>query len=390
MKIQGERLKRSLLELADLGRNEEGINRLTYTQEYWRSCDYVIKCMKDAGMKVKTNAVGNLIGTYPGRTERKIVVGSHIDSVRNAGMFDGCLGVMAAIEVIQTLRDAGVVLNHSIDVAAWAEEEGLVIGGLFGSTAYCGLSYPDAWKDKIESLGISGQDILDCCVKEPVDYSVELHVEQGGILDQRQKEIGVVTAIFAIRRYKVVIEGTANHAGSTPMYLRDDALIKAAGLIARLPSLVHEIDEEMVGTIGRLEVMPNFVNTIPGRVELALELRAAREETLDLAYERIMEEFSDRISSVEQTMVQRGYQMDEKVRDAIWEAAASLGLKTMDIASGAAHDTIILAQITKPGMIFVPSVNGVSHSDKEWTNWKDAANGAEVLLNTISLLDKNG
>lgn len=388
MQINRERLRQRLETLAELGRNDAGINRLTYTKEYWNSCDYVMQCMREAGLRIKTNAVGNLIGTYCGQTERKLTVGSHIDSVRNAGMFDGCLGVIAAIEAVQTLREDGIVPQHSIDVAVWAEEEGLVIGGLFGSMAYCGLPHPKKWDSKIKSLGIPVKDIAACRVQEPVDYSIELHIEQGGVLDREKQEIGVVTAIFAIRRYRVVISGTANHAGSTPMYLRDDALVKAAALVARLPELVREIDREMVGTIGRLEVSPGLVNTIPGRVELDLELRAIREETLERAYTRLTDEFADCIASITPTMVQQAYPMDETVRAAIWQAADALELKTMDIASGAAHDTMALAQITRAGMIFVPSVNGVSHSEKEWTNWRDAANGAEVLLHTLLLLDE--
>mgnify|MGYP001336217471 CR=1 FL=1 len=139
VKINPERLKQSLEALADLARTPEGINRLTYTDAFWRSCDYVAEKMREAGMTVKTNAVGNLVGTYEGKSRRKIVMGSHIDSVPNGGMFDGCLGVMAAIEAIHTLHDAGIVPEHSIDVVAWAEEEGVVINGLMGSLAYCGL-----------------------------------------------------------------------------------------------------------------------------------------------------------------------------------------------------------------------------------------------------------
>lgn len=388
MKIQADRLKQGLLELAELGKNEEGINRLTYTEEFWKSNAYVAQKMREAGMRVRTNPVGNLIGSYAGRTARRIAVGSHIDSVRNAGMFDGCLGVMAAIEVVRTLNEHGVVLNHTIDAAAWAEEEGLVIGGLFGSLAYCGLPYLEGWKTKIRELGITPQDIEECRAEGPVDCSVELHIEQGGVLDEKKKDIGVVTAIFAIRRYKVIIEGTANHAGSTPMYLRDDAMVKAARLIGRFPALVHEVDEEMVGTIGRVEVKPNFVNTIPGRVALDLEMRAVKEESLDCAYTKVIQEFSDIITSITPTMQERGYRMDETVRAAIWDAAADLGMRTIDIASGAAHDTVALAQITKPGMIFVPSVDGISHSSREWTDWDDVTNGANVLLQTILKLDQ--
>lgn len=388
VKINPQRLKTSLTELADLARTPEGINRMTYTKAFWDSCKYVTQLMEDAGMTVRSNAVGNVVGTYPGKTQRKLVIGSHIDSVPNGGMFDGCLGVMAAIEAIHTLHEQGIQLEHSVDVVAWAEEEGVVISGLMGSLAYCGLPLTPIQLEKIGDYHITLEDIQACKVQEPVDYSLELHIEQGGVLDQTKEDIGIVTAIVALKRYRVVIEGVANHAGTTPMPLREDALVKAAAIFQRMSTLVQEVDPEMVGTIGHVEIEPNAVNVVPGRVSMIWEFRAVKEESLEIAFERLKGEFQDIIASITPIQYERAYHMDETAMEVIEQASKELGLRTRKMPSGAGHDTMCLAQITRPGMIFVPSVGGISHSCKEWTHWEDVTNGANVLVNALLKLDQ--
>lgn len=385
--INPGRLHENLTKLADLARTEGGINRLTYSEAFWRSCDFVAEKMREAGMTVRCNSVGNVIGTYPGVSERRIVMGSHIDSVPNGGMFDGCLGVMAAIEAVQTLYEQGKTLRHTVDVAAWAEEEGVVISGLLGSLAYCGLPLAPVHREKMGAYGITMEDVAACKVEGPLDYSLELHIEQGGILDTEKTDIGVVSAIVALKRYVLEIEGCANHAGTTPMYLRDDALVKAARFIQRCSEIAPEIDREMVITVGHVEVTPNAVNVVPGRVRLTLELRAVEEQSIQQAYDRLMEEFAGVIVSSKLTQQERAYRMDMQVMEAIRRSGEELGLSTREMVSGAGHDTMSLAQITRPGMIFVPSVGGVSHSRDERTEWKDVINGTNVLLHTLLRLD---
>lgn len=377
-----------MTKLADLARTEGGINRLTYSEAFWRSCDFVEKKMRDAGMTVRRNAVGNVVGTYPGASERRIAIGSHIDSVPNGGMFDGCLGVMAAIEAIHTLHEQGKTLEHTVDVAAWAEEEGVVISGLLGSLAYCGLPLAPIHREKMGAYGVTMEDVAACQVAGPLDYSVELHIEQGGILDTEKTDIGVVSAIVALKRYVMEIDGCANHAGTTPMYLRDDALVKAAKFIQRCSEIAPEIDREMVITVGRIEVAPNAVNVVPGKVRLTLELRAVEERSIQEAYDRLMEEFAGVIVSSKLTQQERAYRMAPQVMEAIRQSGAELGLSTREMVSGAGHDTMSLAQVTRPGMIFVPSVGGISHSPNERTEWSAVTNGANVLLHTLIRLDR--
>lgn len=254
MTVNGQRLQAHLEALADIARTPDGICRLSYSDSFWKSNAYVAQLMREAGMSVTTNPVGNVVGTYPGRSPRKITIGSHIDSVVNGGIFDGCLGVLAGIEAVHTLSEKGIVPEHSIDVVSFAEEEGIVITGLIGSRAYCGLPPTEPVLEKMGEFGFTLQDLAEAKYTGDIDYSLELHIEQGGVLESQKKDIGVVRSIIALRRYIVEFAGVANHAGTTPMTLRNDALVKAARFIMRVRQVVMETDPHMVGTVGHLEV----------------------------------------------------------------------------------------------------------------------------------------
>lgn len=387
--INAGRLEKRLTELAELARTETGINRMVYSDAFWRSCDYVEEAMRGAGLSVRRGGLGNVVGTCPGETARRLVMGSHIDSVPDGGMFDGCLGVMAAIEVMETLREAGVRLRHTVDACAWAGEEGVVVSGMPGSWAYCGAALSRDQLRQLAAYGVTEEDVEACRAEGPVDAALELHVEQGGVLESEGMEIGVVRAIAGLERYRLEFSGQANHAGTTPMSLRDDALVKAARFICRCRETAAETDPEMVITVGRVEVSPNAVNVVPGHAELTLELRAEREASIERAFRTLTGEFEREITSC--VLVQRDpvCPMDRGIMDAAGQAGEALGLKVREMVSGAAHDTMALARIARPGMIFVPSVGGISHNPAERTEWQDAANGANVLLHTLLRLDKD-
>lgn len=386
--INAERIRQQLEALADLAREEQGICRLAYSESFWKSNAYVAELMRAAGMQVQTSPVGNVVGTYPGKKASRIVVGSHIDSVINGGMFDGCVGVISGIEAVRTLHEHGITPEHTIEVVSFAEEEGLVIAGLVGSRAYCGLPPTPVMIDKMGQFGITQSDFAKAKCPEPIAFSLELHIEQGGVLEREQTPIGVVSAIIALKRYLIEFSGVSNHAGTTPMPLRDDALIKAARFIQRVQEVVTRTDPEMVGTVGWVKVEPNAVNTIPGKVQLTLELRALDEASIEQAFQELTAEFENEISACELTMQQPCYRMDEAVRQAIRDASSELGLQFRDMGSGAGHDSMSLAQVTRAGMIFVPSIRGISHSYQESTSWEDIANGANVLLQTLQKLDQ--
>ena len=382
-------VEQNLNDLAKIAETPTGICRLAYSPAFWKSNAFIEKLMKEAGLAVSTSKVGNVVGTLKGENSHKIAIGSHIDSVVNAGKYYGCLGVLGGIEVVSALKREGYTPKHSIEVCAWAEEEGLTIAGLVGSRAYCGLEPTEVMKEKMHDFGFDETDFSHAKSSDPIDFSLELHIEQGGVLESRQIDIGVVSAIIAQKRYWVEFEGVANHAGTTPMTLRSDALVKAARFITRTSEIVREIDSNMVGTVGRIEVFPNAVNTVPGKVGLTLELRSLNERSIALAYEKLMSEFRSEISSISLTMEQPSYQMDPAVRAAIHRAAELSGCSACDMGSGAGHDSMSLAQVTRAGMIFVPSVKGISHSREEKTLQADVRKGVQVLYNTVKLLDAN-
>lgn len=388
--INLERLKDDLLELARIGKTDTGINRVAYSNEFWAACLLVKQKMTAAGLAARIDAVGNVIGVLQGKTERRIVTGSHIDSVPNGGMFDGCLGVMAALEAARTLKENGIVLKHTLEVIAFAEEEGVAIGGLLGSKAYAGLPFTEKQTSLMpQVIGISPWQARTCRHPAvPIDYFVELHIEQGGILEAEKVDIGVVEAIVGIRRYEIHFSGVANHAGSTPMYLRNDALLKAARFIERINELVWQTDTSMVGTVGSIRVKPDTCNIIPGSAELILELRGVRDDLLDKVQKTLKEEFMPFGMEIRQTFCQPPVMMSQAVQNAVRLAASSLELKSLSMVSGAGHDTMSMAEISASGMIFVPSSGGISHSMDEWTDWQDAGRGADTLLRTLIELDK--
>ena len=386
--INARRLEKRLCELGSLARTETGINRLVYSDAFWQSCDYVERAMEEAGLSVRRGKLGNVAGSLPGETDRRLVMGSHIDSVPNGGMFDGCLGVIAAIEVMETLREQGLRLRLAVDVCAWSGEEGVVVSGMPGSAAYCGLPLTEGQMEQLAAYGVGPEDVAQARAAGPVDASLELHIEQGGALESEGMDIGAVRAIAGLERYAVTFTGQANHAGSTPMVLRDDALVKAARFICRCREVAAETDGEMVVTVGKMEVLPNAVNVVPGEVRLTLELRAAEEDSVKRAFQTLTREFAGEIAACALMQRDRVCPMEREFTEAVVQSCGELGLKVREMVSGAAHDTMSLAQIARPGMIFVPSAGGVSHSPLERTKWRDAANGADVLLHTLLKLDR--
>ncbi len=384
--INEERLKSHLEELGYIGAEEKhGRTRIAYTPEYNVGRDLVKSWMDEAGLATSVDTVGNLFGVKKGKSNKVILIGSHIDTVPEAGIYDGCLGVLGAIEAIQTLNERHIELDHTIKIAAWIDEEGTAIGGLFGSRAYSGLPIDESFKNRFDQYDMTMDKFESAKSNDDVDYYLELHIEQGGILDDKKISIGIVQAIVAIFRWTVNMKGQANHAGTTPMYLRDDAMLKTAKFVSRYDELVRQ-HEGMVGTIGKIRAFPGTFNIIPERVKFSCEMRSVNVEDMNEVWQQMLDEFGD-VIEYQQDFKQDAVVMDDKVKQSIKSAAEKLGLSCMDINSGAGHDTQSIASVTRPGMLFVPSVHGISHSPKEYTTWKDCANGANVLMHTVCNLD---
>ena len=403
LRVNGERLNARLAEIGRFGANPQGgVTRLGYSEEDRGARALVSTWMQDAGLEPTTDFAGNLIGRRAGGdpTLRPLVFGSHVDSVPEGGNFDGNVGVLASIEVVRTLRERGTTLRHPIEVAVWANEE----GGLFGSRAVSGqflaseLSHVTASgktvKDGIAFIG-GNPDRLDEVRRARGDIAgyFELHIEQGGVLEAERTTIGVVEGIVGIRWWNVTVSGFANHAGTTPMGGRQDALLAAARFVDMVNRVVTSVPGRHVGTVGRIRAIPGAPNVIPGTVECSLELRDLDDAQILRLFEgiraeaRTIGEATGTTFAFEELHVNAPAPSDPRMRQVIAAASAALGLSSRVMPSGAGHDAQAMAQLGPMGMIFIPSVGGISHSPKEFSHAADIVHGANVLLGAVVAAD---
>lgn len=402
--VNSQRLEQRLMKLAEFGKTEKGNMRVAFSEFDLKGREYVMSLMREAGLTVRIDAAGNIIGRREGteRTLPPIVFGSHIDCVPNGGYYDGNVGSLGAIEVAQVLFENKVSTRHPLEVVIFANEE----GGLIGSRGMIGELHEPALnvvthsgktvREGIRFIGGDTEKLHEAARKKgDIKAFLELHIEQGGILDERKINIGVVEGIVGINWWNVTVEGFANHAGTTPMNKRNDALLAAARFIVAVNNVVTSIPGRKVGTVGRISAEPGAPNVIPGNVTMSLELR-------DLSAEKILELFKKIQDEARVISLESGVRFsfspiepasipaptDERMRKLIAESAQELGLTSLLMPSGAGHDAQDMARIAPTGMIFVPSVGGISHSPKEFTKPEDIANGANVLLQTVLKIDQ--
>jgi allantoate deiminase len=401
--IDADRLWSRLSELAEIGKSEGGgVTRLSFTEEERAAKDLVASYMRQAGLAVREDAAGNLIGRREGRVGDAPVVltGSHVDSVRNGGDFDGPLGVLGAVEALQTMDEGGVETERPVEVIAFTDEEGARFSfGMIGSRATAGTLTPDhlAHEDEngmsiAEAMHASGLDpgrIDEAARASGSVYAyVELHIEQGRTLESKDLPVGVVTGIAGPAWLRFNLSGEAAHAGTTPMNLRRDALVAAAEVIGRIEREAARTGTS-VGTIGQLDLSPGGINIIPGQVSFTLDLRDIDEDVRNDLEARITHESAllceKRGVELETKTLQRlpPAPCSDLVRDAAREACETLGYKPFGLASGAGHDGMHLAELCPIGMIFVRSKDGLSHNPAEYSSKEDCAAGAEVLYRTL-------
>jgi N-carbamoyl-L-amino-acid hydrolase len=403
MRINGNRLNRRIAELAEYGATpDKGVSRVAFGETDVEGRRYVMNIMRHAGLNVRVDPAGNIFGRREGSVAGAgcILFGSHIDTVPNGGAYDGALGSLAAIEVAHSLNVAGYRNRHPLEVAIWCDEE----NGLTGSRSFVGeLGSEDLERpghdgvrlaEKIRRVGGDPLRIADAAAEQgQVSGYLELHVEQGGVLDSEKLDVGIVQGFVGINHHDVTIRGVSNHAGTTPMDQRQNALLAAADLVLAVDRIVRSIPGEQVATVGRLLVTPGAPNVVPGRVDLTVELRDLEMAKLRLMWQEISKEMQQ-IARKYDTEVQHelrqslaGTPTDSSVRQLLMDVAHDLGLSSKEMPSGAGHDAQQLVSICPVGMIFVPSVAGISHSPKEYTRPKDVENGANVLLQGILQLD---
>src|SRR6202158_2986975 len=405
--VDAKRLQGTLEKLSEFGRNPEGgVTRLGYSETDMAAREYVMGLMKNAGLEVRVDPAGNIFGRRAGSEKLPILLfGSHIDSVMHGGNFDGDVGSMGGIEVMRALNAGRVKTRHPLEVVIWTNEEDNHFAlGTLGSGVAAGLLGPEILSRK-DDQGLTLADWLRRYGQDPAPLTdariqkgalaafIELHIEQGPHLDEAKIPIGIVQGIVGIKRSDCVVTGFANHAGTTPMSRRMDALAAASREVLAVRETVREENGHQVGTVGYMKAEPGAVNVVPGRAEFPVELRdldAAKKkrmwEQIQVKFKQIDKEENvvTLCKSVDDT---EPAPTDPALQAVIRDAAKSLGLTTMDLPSEAGQDSQQIAKTAPIGMIFVPSRDGISHSPKEFTPWQDVANGAEVLYRVVLLLD---
>jgi N-carbamoyl-L-amino-acid hydrolase len=389
------------------GTFDSGVSRVAYSDADLAGRTYVMDLMRAARLDPRIDAAGNIFGRRAGRDPAAppIVFGSHIDSVPSGGNFDGDLGSLAALGALEALDRAGHTTRHPLEMAVWSAEEGVAFGrGLAGSRIVAGDYAPAdlaaTWNGMTRAEAIAriggAPDRIETAIRAKGAHHayLELHIEQGGTLEARGIPVGVVQGIVSIQRHRAVITGVANHAGTTPMPDRRDALVAASQLTLAVREIVTSRPGRQVGTVGHLQVEPNAPNVIPGRVQLTIELRDLSPELLVSLADEIGRRAAEIARASRTTIELTGLGGNPPalasagVQEAIERAASARGLESLRLPSAAGHDAQMMAQLGPMGMIFVPSVGGISHSPRELTRWQDCANGANVLLSAVLDLDQ--
>jgi beta-ureidopropionase / N-carbamoyl-L-amino-acid hydrolase len=404
LRVNSPRIVDHLRALSRFGANPQGgVSRIAYSEADLQGRAYAVTLMKDAGLAVHIDEAGNIVGSRPGSDSalKPLLLGSHIDSVPMGGNYDGDVGSRSAIEVAQILNEKQITLRHPLEMILFQNEE----GGTIGSQAL-GEGLTNVQLDLISQSGktiregtrlLGGSpDRIAAARRRPGSIAgyFELHIEQGGRLEREKIDIGGGEGIVGILHSEVAVEGFANHAGATPMDQRHDALLSAARFIEKVNQVVTSVPGTQVGTVGWLKVEPGAYNVIPGKVVLGLEVRDLGEEKFVALFHRIQSEAESlgklnqtRFSFTEPVVVHPSL-TDAGMRKLIDETARSLGFSTKSMPSGAGHDAQEIARIAPVGMIFIPSIGGISHAPKEFSRPQDIENGANVLLQSVLDFDR--
>lgn len=386
----------------------KGCTRFSYSKEDKEVRDYLMKIMRELDLDIKIDGVGNIRAKYENDniSESSIMIGSHIDTVANGGKFDGLTGVITALEVIRVLHENDLPLKRPVELVIFAEEEGSNFGiTMVGSKVLSGKYNIEDLKEIKDDSETSAYEIIknfglevdkveeETLEPEEVDSMIELHVEQGGILDSENIPVGIVQAIVGMSTYKIKLKGVSNHAGSTPMNLRNDPMVAAASVITKLKMIAEEDAlENTVATVGKIHCEPNVPNVIPEEVEFFVDIRDVDEKGIEIVEKRMKEEIKkaeevyDLKAKIELLGKSDSVTLSTQVIDSIEEAAVENNYNFKEMNSGAVHDAAMLTELANVGMIFVPSINGKSHCPDEVTNYEDIELGSNLLLDSVMIL----
>lgn len=405
IRVSAQRMQQRIEVLSRFGADKYGgVSRVAFSKADIEAREVIKGWMDGAGLEVRLDTAGNIIGRREGSEPNLPVImfGSHIDSVPGGGNYDGDVGVVAAIEVARLLRDNDVRTRHPLEIVSFTDEEGGLIGsramttGLSASTLEIPIHSGMTIAEGLRVVG-GDPDRLEEARRTADEFAafIEVHIEQGAILDEADIDIGVVEGIVGIKWWDVTIEGFANHAGTTPMNRRRDAMISAAQLTLAVNKVATSMTGRQVATVGRILAEPGAPNVIPGRVVMSLEIRDLDADKIRQVFDAIKLE-ADEIAAARQTPIRfveidvasPPAPTDVRMRRIIAQSAEDLGLTCKFMPSGAGHDAQDMSHLAPTGMIFVPSAGGISHSPREFTSAEDMANGADVLLRTVLAIDQ--
>jgi len=412
MLVNEKRLQKDFENIAQFGALENGgVTRLAFSEEDLKAREYLKKAMEAAGLKVSIDAFGNMRGRREGQLDLPpVMIGSHLDTVPNGGHYDGVVGVLGALEAIRVLNDQNIITKRPIELINFScEESSRFRVGTLGSKVIVGKFTQDKLKKTVDKDGINLYEALELAGYKPEEFAkaqlkkgdiyafIEMHIEQGLVLESENYQVGIVTAIAAPTRFKVIIEGRADHSGNTPMYMRKDALAGASELILGVERIAKsEAGEKTVGTVGFVYVEPGAMNVVPGKVELGIDIRDINSDDKKLAVNKVAAlineikekrvlKISYEILSDEEPVI-----LADRIINSMQKEAEKAGIVYKKMPSGAGHDAMNMTQITDVGMIFIPSVNGISHNIAEYSHLKDIVKGTELLLNTTVKLAQEG
>lgn len=409
MNASEQRIQRHLEQLARFTATPgQGTTRMSYSEQDKQARDYLKAEMQAIGLKVREDAIGNIYGRLDGAEPElpPVMIGSHFDSVPNGGMFDGPAGVVMGLEVATRFHQQKLKPYYPLEVVALVEEEGASFGnGLLASRSIAGKVTPNDLKAMKDSQGVSAAERMAAAgfnadevggiarKSGEIKAFIELHIEQGPVLEQAGEDVGLVDVIVGISQLNVTVRGKAGHAGTTPMTHRADALLAATAVIQQVPQFAIEAGEATVATVGKLQVFPNGANVIPDKVVFSVDVRSKNEDKLNWVIDQIYNAVSKINgngieSEVEQPLYVKPTCLNKEIHGLLQDNAEKLGLKSRTMVSGAGHDAMIFAGITEVGLVFVPSRNGLSHHPDEWTDYDQIEKGIDVIFETVKQITK--
>lgn len=409
METKVERIQKDIESLAQYSQVQGiGCTRFTYTKEFAQARDYIVAQMKAAGLSVREDAVGTVIGRMEGKNPSApiIMTGSHFDTVKTGGRFDGAAGVVAALETARTLHDEGFVPERPIEFVALPEEEGARFGGgLFASRAMCGRLYENELESYKDSEGVSMAQAMREYGLDPakadearrkkgeIGMFLELHIEQGPVLEKEKVDVGIVEAIVGIKCFNVYVYGRSDHAGTTPLNMRADTMLATARAIVAGTDKARELDDGTVVTFGRVETQPGAFNIVAKETLFDIDCRSKTLESVDkviaavkASLEQSQAENPGLSFRIVEKLTAQPVLMKPEVQELLEQQAAQAGISTRKMLSGAGHDAMVMGSLCDVAMIFVPSKDGRSHVPEEWTDYEDLRKGAELLCRCVRQL----